>query len=78
MGGDWWNKCGDGWLNADFIFMRLPVGFVCEDRSITGLSVKAAPGAPVGAVIRRFVSGKYSVAPGTPQSRQGGAGRPAS
>jgi len=31
VGGDWWNKCGDGWLNADFIFMRLPVGFVCED-----------------------------------------------
>ena len=31
VGGDWWNKCGDGWLNADFIYMRLPVGFVCED-----------------------------------------------
>ena len=31
VGGDWWNKCGDGWLNADFIFTRLPVGFVCED-----------------------------------------------
>ena len=31
VGGDWWNKCGDGWLNSDFIFTRLPVGFVCED-----------------------------------------------
>jgi hypothetical protein len=31
VGGDWWNKCGDGWLNTDFIFTRLPVGFVCED-----------------------------------------------
>lgn len=31
VGGDWWNKCGEGWLNADFIFTRLPVGFVCED-----------------------------------------------
>ena len=31
VGGDWWNKCGDGWLNADFVFTRLPVGFVCED-----------------------------------------------
>ena len=31
VGGDWWNKCGDGWLNADFIYTRLPVGFICED-----------------------------------------------
>jgi len=31
VGGDWWNKCGDGWLNADFVYTRLPVGFVCED-----------------------------------------------
>jgi len=31
VGGDWWNKCGDGWLNADFVFTRLPIGFVCED-----------------------------------------------
>ena len=31
VGGDWWNKCGDGWLNSDFVYTRLPVGFVCED-----------------------------------------------
>ena len=31
VGGDWWNKCGDGWLNVDFVFTRLPIGFVCED-----------------------------------------------
>ena len=31
VGGDWWNKCGDGWLNADFVYTRLPVGVVCED-----------------------------------------------
>ena len=31
VGGDWWNKCGDGWLNADAVFTRLPDRFVCED-----------------------------------------------
>lgn len=31
VGGDWWNKCGDGWINGDMIFTRLPVNFVCED-----------------------------------------------
>jgi len=31
VGGDWWNKCGDGWLNADMVFTRLPSGVVCED-----------------------------------------------
>ena len=31
VGGDWWNKCGDGWLNSDFVYTRLPVGFICED-----------------------------------------------
>jgi len=31
VGGDWWNKCGDGWVNGDSIFTRLPIGFVCED-----------------------------------------------
>ena len=31
VGGDWWNKCGDGWVNADAIFTRLPVGVLCED-----------------------------------------------
>lgn len=31
VGGDWWNKCGDGWLNSDFVYTRLPIGFVCED-----------------------------------------------
>jgi len=31
VGGDWWNKCGDGWLNVDFIFTRLPVGVLCQD-----------------------------------------------
>ena len=25
VGGDWWNKCGDGWLNADAIFTSMPV-----------------------------------------------------
>ena len=20
LGGDWWNKCGDGWVNADAVF----------------------------------------------------------
>ena len=31
FGGDWWNKCGDGWVNADAVFTRLPTGVVCED-----------------------------------------------
>ena len=31
LGGDWWNKCGDGWVNADAVFMRLPRSVVCED-----------------------------------------------
>ena len=31
VGGDWWNKCGDGWLNADAVFTKIPTGFVCED-----------------------------------------------
>ena len=31
LGGDWWNKCGDGWVNADAVFMRLPKSVVCED-----------------------------------------------
>lgn len=31
FGGDWWNKCGDGWVNADAVFTRLPAGVVCED-----------------------------------------------
>ena len=31
VGGDWWNKCGDGWVNADAVFMRLPKSVVCED-----------------------------------------------
>ena len=22
VGGDWWNKCVDGWLNADFVYTR--------------------------------------------------------
>jgi len=31
VGGDWWNKCGDGWLNADMIFTRIPSHVVCQD-----------------------------------------------
>ena len=39
----------------------LVVNFVCDGINITGMVPRAAPGAPVGRVHRRFAAGRYVV-----------------